>query len=47
MLENKVLRRMFGAKAKKLTARWRKLHYNELHNLYSSQMLLGSWDPGG
>jgi hypothetical protein len=32
-LENKVLRRIFGAKSDKVTGEWRKLHNEELHNL--------------
>jgi hypothetical protein len=36
MFENKVLRRIFGAKRDRATGGWRKLHKEELHNLYSS-----------
>jgi hypothetical protein len=32
-----VLRRIFGPKRDELSAGWRKLHNEELHNLYSSQ----------
>jgi hypothetical protein len=32
--ENRVLRRIFGPK--RVTGEWRKLHNEELHNLYSS-----------
>jgi hypothetical protein len=32
----RVLRRIFGPKRDKVTGRWRKLHNEELHNLYSS-----------
>jgi hypothetical protein len=35
VLENRVLRRIFGPKRDEVTGKWRKLH-NELHNLYSS-----------
>jgi hypothetical protein len=35
VLENKVLRRMFGPKRDKVTGDWRKLQNEELHNLYS------------
>jgi hypothetical protein len=34
--ENRVLRRMFGPKRDEVTGEWRKLHNEELHNLYSS-----------
>ncbi|KAJ4432304.1 hypothetical protein ANN_20923 [Periplaneta americana] len=34
--ENKVLRKIFGAKRDEVTAEWRKLHNAELHALYSS-----------
>jgi hypothetical protein len=36
VFENRVLRRIFGAKRNKVTGEWRKLHSEELHNLYSS-----------
>jgi hypothetical protein len=36
VLENRVLRRIFGPKRDEVTAEWRKLHNEELHNLYSS-----------
>jgi hypothetical protein len=32
--ENRVLRRIFGPKRDELTGGWRKLHNEELHNLY-------------
>jgi hypothetical protein len=35
VFENKVLRRMFGPKREE-DGSWRKLHNDELHNLYSS-----------
>jgi hypothetical protein len=34
--ENRVLRRIFGSKIDEVTGEWRKLHNEELHNLYSS-----------
>jgi hypothetical protein len=34
--ENRVLRRIFGHKRDEVTGEWRKLHNEELHNLYSS-----------
>ncbi|KAJ4427636.1 hypothetical protein ANN_25284 [Periplaneta americana] len=36
VLENKVLRKLFGAKRDEVTGEWRKLHNTELHALYSS-----------
>jgi hypothetical protein len=36
VFENRVLRRMFGPKRDEVTGEWRKLHNEELHNLYSS-----------
>jgi hypothetical protein len=36
VLENRVLRRIFGPKRDEATGEWRKLHNGELHNLYSS-----------
>jgi hypothetical protein len=34
--ENRVLRRIFGPKTGKASGSWRKLHNDEVHNLYSS-----------
>jgi hypothetical protein len=36
VFENRVLRRIFGPKRDEVTREWRKLHYEELHILYSS-----------
>jgi hypothetical protein len=36
VIENMVLRRIFGPKRDEVTGEWRKLHNEELHNLYSS-----------
>jgi hypothetical protein len=36
VFENIVLRRIFGPKSDEVTEEWRKLHNEELHNLYSS-----------
>ncbi|KAJ4449192.1 hypothetical protein ANN_00589 [Periplaneta americana] len=36
VFENKVLRKIFGAKRDEVTGEWRKLHNAELHALYSS-----------
>jgi hypothetical protein len=34
--ENRILRRIFGPKRDEVTGEWRKLHSEDLHNLYSS-----------
>jgi hypothetical protein len=39
-LENRVLRRIFGTKRDGVTGGWRKLHNEELHNLYSSPNII-------
>jgi hypothetical protein len=36
VFEDRVLRRIFGPKREEVTGGWRKLHNEELHNLYSS-----------
>jgi hypothetical protein len=36
VFQNRVLRRIFGPKTDEVTGEWRKLHNEELHNLYSS-----------
>jgi hypothetical protein len=36
MFENRVLRRIFWPKRDEVTGEWRKLHKDELHDLYSS-----------
>ena len=36
VFENKVLRKIFGAKRDEITEEWRKLHNDELHALHSS-----------
>jgi hypothetical protein len=40
VLENRVLRRIFGPKRDEVTAEWRKLHIEELHILYSSPNII-------
>jgi len=35
VLENRVLRRIFGLRRNEVTGEWRKLHNEELHDLYS------------
>jgi hypothetical protein len=36
VFENRVLRRIFGPKRDEVPGEWRKLHNEELHDLYSS-----------
>jgi hypothetical protein len=36
VFENRVLRRIFGSKRDEATGEWRKLHNEELHDVYSS-----------
>jgi hypothetical protein len=40
VLENSVLRRIFGPKRDEVIGSWRKLHNEELHNLYSSPSII-------
>jgi hypothetical protein len=38
--ENRVLRRIFGPKWDEVTGEWRKLHNEELHDLYSPPSII-------
>jgi hypothetical protein len=40
VLENRVLRRIFGPKGDEVTGGWRKLRNEELHGLYSSPSII-------
>jgi hypothetical protein len=40
VVENRVLRRIFGQKRDGVTGLWRKLHNEELHNLYHSPSII-------
>jgi hypothetical protein len=40
VLENRVLRKIFGPSGDEETGGWRKLHSEELHNLYSSPSII-------
>jgi hypothetical protein len=40
MFENRVLRRLFGPKRDEVTGGWRKLHNEELRNVYSSPSII-------
>jgi hypothetical protein len=41
VFENRVLRIIFGPKRDEVKGEWRKLHSEELHNLYSSPDIIG------
>jgi hypothetical protein len=47
VFENRMFRRIFGPKREKVTRGWRKLHNEELHNMYSSpnviRMIKSMW----
>ena len=47
MFENRALRRTFGPKSDEVTVEWRKLHNEELNDLYSSpnivRVIKSSW----
>jgi hypothetical protein len=40
MFENRMLRRIFGPKGGEVMGGWRKLHNEELHNLYFSGSII-------
>jgi hypothetical protein len=40
VFEHRVLRRIFGPKRDEVTGGWRKLHNEELHDLYSSPSIV-------
>jgi hypothetical protein len=40
VFENRVLRRIFGPKMDEVTGEWRKLHKEELCDLYSSPSII-------
>jgi hypothetical protein len=45
VFENRVLRRIFGPKRDQVSGGWRKLHNEELHNLYSSPSIIRMMMP--
>jgi hypothetical protein len=45
VFENRVLRRIFGLKRDEVTGEWRKLHKEELHDLYSSPSIITTINP--
>jgi hypothetical protein len=40
VFEKRVLRRIFGPKRVEVTGDWRKIHNEELHNLYTSPSII-------
>jgi hypothetical protein len=40
VFENRILRRIFGPKRVEVAGEWRKLHSEDLHNLYSSPNII-------
>jgi len=40
VLENRLLRRIFGPKRGEVTGEWRKLHYEKLNDLYCSSNIV-------
>jgi len=40
VFQNRVLRRIFGPKREEVTREWRKLHNEQLNNLYSSASIV-------
>jgi hypothetical protein len=47
VFENRVLRRIFGPKRDEVTREWRKLHNEELRDLYSSPSIIRIISRGG
>jgi hypothetical protein len=45
VFENKVLRRIFGPKRDEVTGGWRKLHNEEIRDLYSSPSIIRIMKP--
>jgi hypothetical protein len=45
VFENRVLRKIFGFKRDKLMGDWRKLHKEELHNMYSLPNIIRMIEP--
>jgi hypothetical protein len=40
IFDNRVIRRTFGPKKEKVAGGWRRLHNEELHNLYASPHII-------
>jgi hypothetical protein len=43
VFENRVLRGVFGPRREEVTGEWRKLHNEELNDLYSLPNIVRSW----
>jgi hypothetical protein len=46
VFEDRVLRRIFGPKRDGVTGGWRKLHNEDLHNLYSKNYKVEEYEVG-
>ena len=46
VIENKVLRKIFGVKRDEIAGEWRKLHNAEPHSLYSSPNIIRNLKSG-
>jgi hypothetical protein len=46
VFENRLLRRIFGPKRDEATGGWRKLHNEDLHNLYTSPSQINENEMG-
>jgi hypothetical protein len=40
LFENRVLRRVIGSKREEVVGGWKRLHNEELHNMYASQNII-------
>jgi hypothetical protein len=47
VFENRVLRRIFGPRRDEVTGEWRKLHNEELHDLYSLPSIIRMIEEDG
>jgi hypothetical protein len=45
VFENRVLRRIFGPRREEMVGGWRRLHNDELHNVYGSPNIIGVIKP--
>jgi hypothetical protein len=45
VFKNRVLRRIFGPKREEVEGGWRRLHNEELHNLYASPNIISMMKP--